>query len=137
MNLEIYKKGQGIWARRSAYGLLAILAAFGAWRWHATFNTPGEHVWANNVPLLGSITLYKVGALLVFLVALLLIHLFLNRPKATDMLIETEGEMRKVSWPSWREVKSATIVVVVVTFVMGLALFGFDKLLQRIFNLII
>lgn len=136
MQLEIQKKGQGTWARGSAYGLIAILVVFGAIQLFATINVPGAHVWASGVPILGDITPYKVIAFVVFLLGLLAVHLVLNRAKVVDVLIDTESEMRKVSWPSRREVKSATIVVAVVTIVLGLSLYGFDAVLRRIFHLI-
>ena len=136
MSLEIYKKGQGKIARGCAYALVGVLVAFGAWRFHAAFNVPGEGVLVEKLPIIGTLTILKIGALFVFLVGLLLTHLVLNRAKAADLLIDTEQEMRKVSWPSWPEVKSATLVVVVVTFVMGMALFGFDRALQGLFSFI-
>lgn len=136
MSLEIYKKGQGKVARACAYALVGVLVAFGAWRFHAAFNVPGEGVLIEKLPIIGSLTILKIGALFVFLVGLLLTHLVLNRAKVADLLIDTEQEMRKVSWPSWPEVKSATLVVVVVTFVMGMALFGFDRALQGLFSFI-
>jgi preprotein translocase SecE subunit len=136
MSLEIYKKGQGKMARVSAYVLASLLILFGVYRLHATFNVPGEGVLAENLPLIGSLTIMKLISAAAFLVGLLLLHLILNRPAAADLLIDTEQEMRKVSWPSWAEVKSATGIVVVVTFVMGLSLFGFDKALQGLFRFI-
>ena len=75
-------------------------------------------------------------ALGVFMGGMLLVHLFLNKPASTELLIATEQEMRKVSWPSWPEVKSASLVVVVVTFVFGMSLFAFDKALQGLFSFI-
>ena len=136
MNLEIYKKGQGKYARGSAYLLGGLLILFGAVRLHATFNVPGQHVWVTDLPIIGSITLYKVISAAVFLGGMLALHLVLNGNKTADLLIDTEQEMRKVSWPSRKEVQSATMVVVVVTFIMGMALFGFDEVLQRVFRLI-
>jgi preprotein translocase SecE subunit len=136
MSLEIYKKGQGKTARLTAYVLLGLLVLFGAYRLHATFNRPGEGVLVEGLPLLGALTLMKVFAALAFLGGMLALHVVLNRAAVTDLLIDTEQEMRKVSWPSWAEVKSATLVVVLVTFVMGMMLFGFDWLLQRLFRLI-
>ena len=135
MSLEIYKKGQGKWARGCAYLLLGLLLLFGCIRLHATINRPNRNIYMENIPLVGDVTLYKVIALVAFLAGLLLLHLVLNRAKAVDALVECENEMRKVSWPSGREVKSASIVVVVVTFIMGGALFGFDKIVRRVFNL--
>lgn len=136
MKLDILKKGQGLHARRIAYFLGGALVLFGAIRFYATFNVPNQHVFVKDVPLIGSITLYNVLAILVFFVGMLVLHLFLNREKHVDLLIETEQEMKKVSWPSWAEVKSASIVVIVVTLVMALLLFGFDWLLQRVFGLV-
>lgn len=136
MQLEILKKGQGAWARGSAYALVGILVLFGAVQLYATINVPGAHVWASGVPLLGDVTPYKVAAFVAFLLGLLAMHLVLNRTKVVDVLIDTESEMRKVSWPSRREIKSATIVVTIVTIVLGLSLYGFDWALRRVFHLI-
>ena len=136
MSLEIYKKGQGKYARGVGYAIGALLVLFGAFRLHATFNVPGKHVWVDNVPMLGDITLYKVVAVSAFFIGILICHIILNRSDLVDLFIDTEQEMRKVSWPSRKEVKSATIVVIVVTFIIGLSLFGFDKLLQHVFRLI-
>lgn len=136
MQLEILKKGQGAWARIAAYVCCAILVAFGAIQFFATFNQLDSAVWVKGLPLLGDVNLWKTLAIVVFLLGLLAVHLVLNRPRMVDTLIDTESEMRKVSWPSRREVKSATIVVVVVTVVLGMSLYGFDWALRRIFHLI-
>ena len=136
MNLEIYKKGQGVWARGTAYLMTGLLLLFGSFRLHAFLNRPGENVFVENVPVIGDITLYKIIALAAFLIGMLLLHLVLNRQNLVDIMIDTENEMKKVSWPSWREVKSATIVVTIVTLILAVSLYGFDKALQAIFRLI-
>jgi preprotein translocase SecE subunit len=44
----------------------------------------------------------------------------LETPKRADLLIETEHELRKVSWPTLDEaVDGSIVVVVVVLFLMG------------------
>ena len=142
MSLEIYKKGQATKSRVSAYVLLGLLALFGAYACHGEFNTVGRGVGlpvadaVADLPLIGALTWMKLIAFGVFLGGMLLVHLFLNKPASADLLIDTEQEMRKVSWPSWGEVKSASLVVVVVTFVFGLSLFAFDKALQGLFSFI-
>jgi preprotein translocase SecE subunit len=136
MSLEIFKKGQGKVARVSAYLLFGLLILFGAVRLHATFNVPGKGVLAEGVPVIGSLTIMKLIAAAVFLLGMLALHMVLNKASAANLLIDTEQEMRKVSWPSWPEVKSATFVVVIVTFVMGMSLFGFDQALQALFSFI-
>ena len=133
----IYKKGQGKMSRLSAYGLLGVLILFGAYRFHATFNVPGEGVLvASKLPVIGQITWMKVFSVIVFLGGILGMHMVLNGPKMSDLLIDTEQEMKKVSWPSTNEVKNATVVVVIVTFVMAMSLYGFDQALQGLFRFI-
>ncbi len=136
MKLETLKKGQGIYARRLAYGLCGALVAFGAYALWTVINRADKGVMVDNVPVIGEITVYNVIALVVFLIGMLLLHLFLNRVGMVDLLIDTEQEMKKVSWPSKKEVKNSTIVVVIVTFVMAMSLFGFDKLLRAVFRLV-
>jgi preprotein translocase subunit SecE len=135
MSLEPYKPGQGKLARGIAYVLGILLVFFGAWRLYATINRPG-HAWVEGVPLVGSLSLYNTVAIVVGLTGLLLLHVVLNRPATVDLLIDTEQEMKKVSWPSRREVQNATIVVVIVSFTLALLLSGFDHLLSVLFQLV-
>ena len=45
---------------------------------------------------------------------------WLEKPKSADLLIETESELRKVTWPSTPEVVNSSLVVVFsVLFLMG------------------
>jgi len=49
----------------------------------------------------------------------------------TSFLRDVRAEMRKVVWPSWKEVKTTTGVVIIATFLFGLFFFlvdGFFKL---------
>ena len=124
------------YARWTAYFLLGILVLYGAIRLYATINVPGEGLLVENVPILGTISSYNLIAALVFFMGVYALHLVLNRASSVDMLIDTEQEMKKVSWPSKAEVKSATLVVALVTFIMAILLFGFDEILRRLFQLV-
>ena len=135
-NMALYKPGQAKVARWSAYLLGSLLAFLGVVSLYATINVPGSHVYADNVPVIGSITLYKIIVVVVFVLAVYAIHLVLNRPAMVDLLIDTEQELKKVSWPTRLEVKNATLVVALVTFVMGFILFWADELLQHLFRFI-
>ena len=137
MNLEIIKKGQGGRARGLAYLLSGGIVLYGAIALYATINRPGENVFISKLPVIGDLSLYKIIAVVVFGVGLLLSHLFLNRASLVDLMIDTEQEMKKVSWPSRAEVQSSSIVVVVVTFILAMVLFGFDNLLQWLFRLVL
>ena len=53
-------------------------------------------------------------------------------------LTDVRNEMKRVSWPSRREVYATTVVVILTSLVFGLYLFGIDLLLntavQRLFQ---
>ena len=48
--------------------------------------------------------------------------------KLAKSLKETGNELKKVSWPGFKEVVKQTSVVLAVVVVFGLALFGIDRL---------
>ncbi len=79
-------------------------------------------------------TARKIVASLSYVVPGLLLLFFLvcawfiaNRRGATDFIIETETEMKKVTWPTMREVMNATVVVIIVTIVLGVFMFFVDR----------
>ena len=136
MGLELYKKGQGSIARGSAYVIAAGLIVFGAIRLYATLGGPFLEIVAPGVPVVGDVSVRKVVALIVGAGGLFALHPLLNRPRSVDLMIETEQEMRKVSWPTLPEVWNATLVVILVTAVFALTMSLFDKALRAIFFLI-
>ncbi len=46
-------------------------------------------------------------------------------------------EMKKVSWPSWQELKGSTIVVLVLSLVLAIFLFVVDLILSKLVHLIL
>jgi preprotein translocase subunit SecE len=50
---------------------------------------------------------------------------------------ETAGELRKVSWPTWPEVRQLTIIVLAVMVVMGAILGLTDGGANRLLNLLL
>lgn len=130
----LYKPGQAKTARWTAYLLGTLMVLLGALSLYATINVPGKMVLASNVPVVGSVTGFKLIALVVGILGVWALHLVLNRPATVDLLIDTEQELRKVSWPSRTEVKGATLVVALVTFIMGFILFWADEILQYLFR---
>ena len=149
--LEIYKPGQGKVARGAAYFLGMLLVIFGGISLYATINVPFDSravpvsTWARSStpstsrtcrcsgtsPSTGSSRSWPSSS------GRSSLHLILNRPTTVDTLIDTEQELKKVSWPSRREVWNATLVVVLVTFTMAIMLYGFDWLLRALFQLVI
>jgi preprotein translocase subunit SecE len=49
-------------------------------------------------------------------------------------LSEVRGELKKVTWPSRKEVTTTTMVVVVTTVIFGFYLYGLDLLLSELFT---
>jgi preprotein translocase subunit SecE len=48
--------------------------------------------------------------------------------------VEVRSELKKVTWPSWTEVKTTTIVVIATTFFFGFYLYGLDLLMSQLFT---
>jgi preprotein translocase subunit SecE len=48
--------------------------------------------------------------------------------------VEVRSELKKVTWPSRKEVYSTTIVVIATTFFFGFYLYGLDLLLTQAFT---
>ena len=46
---------------------------------------------------------------------------------------DVRAEVRKVSWPSWAELKKATTVIIIFVAILGLVIGWIDWLLQQIF----
>jgi preprotein translocase subunit SecE len=86
----------------------------------------------------GGVGIYlRFGIPLVVLAGLgLLMFWLVNRPKNADFLIATEGEMKKVSWSSRKEVIGSTKVVIVTTFIMAALLFLVDMIFANLFQVI-
>lgn len=56
--------------------------------------------------------------------------------RSVEFLIATDGEMKKVNWTSYREVKGSTIVVIVATFLIAGILYLVDMAFANIFSAI-
>lgn len=135
-SLALYKPGQGSTSRWIAYLLLGVLLFLGVRSLFGALYREGSGVLLADVPVVGDVTWLKVICLLVFVFGGWGVHQLLNRPASVDLLIDTEQELKKVSWPSWGEVKNATLVVSLVTVVMGAILFWADELLMLLFRFI-
>jgi preprotein translocase subunit SecE len=119
----IYKPGQGKWVRWGTVGGMALIVLCG------TFWLTGSEQLLVDKPLAVKAA---AGAIWTVLGALLTFWL-VNSPKMAEFLIMTESEMRKVSWPSRREVISSTKVVILLTLILGVLLYLVDYLFLNFF----
>jgi preprotein translocase SecE subunit len=136
-----YKKDQGRMARMAAFWTVTVLLYYGCASLRQTlsayFPTLKEPLFAGfpKLPVVGvSLTAALLISLVVFGAGVFLAQRYLERPKQADLLIETEAELRKVTWPTGQEVfNSSMIVVVFVLFLMGF-LAAADWFLARLVN---
>ncbi len=127
MAFAIYKPGQGKWTR-----LLTAIGA-GLLTLYMVYWLMGELSGLHSANI-GTIKMV-VGVGLIVAVAALLWYL-LNKPRIVDFMIATEAEMRKVNWPSQRELFGSTWVVVCGTFMMAALIFVLDIAFAEFFVII-
>lgn len=78
-------------------------------------------------------TAYAVAGLLVAGIVWLGFRL-VNWPPFADFLVNVEGEMNKVTWPTWDELKSASGVVIFTMFSLAILIFSIDVLWKAILD---
>jgi len=70
----------------------------------------------------------------VLVVSIVGVYILVNRPRVAGFLVEVEGELRKVSWPTRREVLGSTVVVLILMAVLSAYIFLADLLLATVFR---
>ncbi|MEE9201281.1 MAG: preprotein translocase subunit SecE, partial [Candidatus Brocadiales bacterium] len=56
--------------------------------------------------------------------------------KTVEFLIDTQGELQKVSWPTRTELMGSTWVVIVLLVILGAYIFGVDWVITRVMKII-
>ncbi|MHC4154160.1 MAG: preprotein translocase subunit SecE [Planctomycetota bacterium] len=69
-----------------------------------------------------------------FIVSGLLIFWLVNKPSVADFMIAAEGEIKKVSWSSRKEIAVSTFIVIVVVVVMAVLLGTTDLVFFQLFS---
>jgi len=122
----IYKPGQGYWTRvLTAIGAGTVVLAGVGWMWE-------------RLSVIRTNALYWQAGMAVGVLAVsgALLFWLLNRPKIVDFMIATEVEMKKVHWPSRKEIIGSTMVVIYGTIFLASLLFvintGFGYLFLKI-----
>ncbi len=123
---QIYKRSQGKYTRLITAISVLVIAVWGC---YALVEKLGAYKSVNTYLRFGipTVLFVLVGGGMFWLV---------NRPKTADFLIATEGEMKKVSWSSRKEVIGSTKVVIVTTFLLAAILFLIDVVFANVFRII-
>ena len=122
--VQVYKKGQGKYTR-----VTTLIAAVGLTVVTAAALSEFLRGYYASSPLI----CFGIPAAIVLALGLLMLWL-INRAKTADFLIATEGEMKKVSWSSRKEIIGSTKVVIVTTLIMAIVLFGVDFMFVLLFR---
>jgi preprotein translocase SecE subunit len=75
--------------------------------------------------------------MLLFCAGVVLVRRWQRKPKIADLLIDTEAELKKVTWPKPQEVWNASIVVLVSVVLIGVLLAVADVFLFRVMRAVI
>ena len=123
----MYKKSQGRYARwLTFFGVMLV----GVWGCATLAQTLGAYQTNAYVQFILP-TVVLLG------LAWVMYQYVINRPQTADFLIATEGEMKKVSWSSTKEVVGSTKVVILTTFLLAAVLFLVDFVFVNLFNIIL
>jgi preprotein translocase subunit SecE len=111
-----YKKGQGAIARLLAVGALSAMGLYGCISlYRALAARSDQWPWLGNALNLGALSVQIY--LLITIASVILVGagilFILSRARVVDYLINSEAEMRKVSWPTKDELKRQTVVVII------------------------
>ena len=121
--MQIYRKTQGRWTRLGTVLGAGVLVVIGAW-----------YTWSELPSGLRSFR--AIIPLILMLACLYVLLRVVNSKRPADFMIATEGEMKKVSWSSKKEIIGSTKVVIVTLLIMGLVLFLVDWFFMRLMKFV-
>jgi preprotein translocase subunit SecE len=128
MALAIYKRGQGYYTRLCSGLAAGATVAIGCFRLYQKLEG------ANFVSTSLKIVVQSLVPLAIFSGFGILIYWLMNKPIIADFMIAAEGELKKVSWSSRKEITASTIVVIGVMLLMSVMLLLVDVGLQKFFQ---
>ena len=118
-----------LWGARALNIQLGVLSKTMATRFGVDANGQGGLV----IPVLGySVTPAFLISLAVGAVSVFLLYRWLEKPKNADLLIDTESELRKVTWPTFKDVVNSSLVVIFCVLFLLVFLAGSDILIARV-----
>ncbi len=125
MPWQWYKPNQGRRVRTAAAvgcALVAALAGAEVYSLLAGFQMTGQQEHVKLAIRLG------VPVLVFALLAAVALYV-LNRPRLADFLIDTQGELAKVSWPTRQQVLGSTGAVLILVLLFGAYLLILDRVM--------
>ena len=140
--MEPQKAGQGSLTRLITWTVLILASALGCWELYTWIQSPKDKPlvpgeWFRHLPLLAVPLSWKLLLCLVLFIGLIIfVRWTMHGTTMSTTLVETELEMKKVSWPTKQESFNAMWVVVFVTIVLTVTLASFDGALHFLLKFI-
>ena len=97
------------------------------WIWRS-FEALQQQVWFGILPLTSALGIVAT---------VILIYWMKNHDQIDPFIHETIVEMRKVTWPGWKDTQTATIEVSVFTIILGFFLWGADQVWRPVTDYIL
>ncbi len=139
--MKVYKEDQGRLARMAAFWSLTLFVLFGCTFLYDVliqYDSMSTPIGDKQIPIVSvDLNWAFLISFSVFAVGVVLLLRWQQRPKVADLLIDTEAELRKVTWPTGPEVMNSSMVVVVCVLLIGAFLALADLFLARIMKVII
>ena len=131
-----YKEDQGRLVRMAAFWSVAFFLIFGCKFLHdilVQFAPLQAPIAGIRIPVVGvDLTGAFLIAFVLFSVGMIAIWRWQQRPKVAELLIETEAELKKITWPKGQEVMNSAMIVITFVIVVGVFLAFADWFLSRV-----
>jgi preprotein translocase subunit SecE len=125
MALELYKPEEATRSRGGlavCTGALLLYGILSLYEWLGSFEAMekdfSNRMFGDEFPLNARVLI----AALLLLSCAISIYIGVNNQRAVEFLIATEAEMAKVAWPTKQEVFNNSLVVIIVTILIGIYL---------------
>jgi preprotein translocase SecE subunit len=119
-----YKPQQGRIARTTAFWSSVMLLLYACYTLHTELSGRApdlaEALGGIVIPIVSvKLSISFLLSALIFVAGFVGLSIWLNRPKSADLLIETESELKKVTWPTMQDATNSSLVVIAtVVFLM-------------------
>lgn len=123
-SISLYKKTQGRLTRQLTFLAVVVGACCACFQLSTSWLVDSEKAISLGVPIALAVLISWLAFRAV------------NYPPFAEFLISVQAEVTKVNWPSWGELKRATIVVIVAMFFLGFILFAYDFVWYKVLSLL-
>ena len=136
-----YKEDQGRHTRMAAFWGVIFFVGFGCSFLHdmlVRWPSLREPIGGIRIPVVGiDLTPAFLITAFLFCAGFLIVQRWQQTPKVADLLIDTEAELKKVSWPKGQDVWNASLVVLSSVIILGVMLALADIFISRVMRALI